>query len=201
VLRRYRCRIGGKSSRLAAAKHGWKECPSPSIPAGDVERFVASQLKATVEDPAVVRDTLAQVRSKLDETIQRLTGERVALERQMRVEFADQGRLALAGGQRLAESHDRIRLAEARLAEIGKETVALRSAATKDSEMIKLLREFDGVWDALKPREQARLIELLVDQVSYDGHLGKLSITYRVSGIGPLERNTINHLETEHAHD
>jgi hypothetical protein len=64
-----------------------------------------------------------------------------------------------------------------------------------------LLREFDGVWDALKPREQARLIELLVDQVSYDGHLGKLSITYRVSGIGPLERNTINHQETEHAHD
>jgi hypothetical protein len=53
----------------------------------------------------------------------------------------------------------------------------------------------------LKPREQARLIELLVDQVSYDGHLGKLSITYRVSGIGPLERNTINHQETEHAHD
>jgi hypothetical protein len=77
----------------------------------------------------------------------------------MRVEFADQGRLALAGGSRLAECHDRIRLAEARLAEIGKETVALRSAATKDSEMIKLLREFDGVWDALKPREQARLIE------------------------------------------
>jgi hypothetical protein len=110
-------------------------------------------------------------------------------------------RLALAGGQRLAESHDRIRLAEARLAEIGKETVALRSAATKDSEMIKLLREFDGVWDALKPREQARLIELLVDQVSYDGHLGKLSITYRVSGIGPLERNSINQQETEHAHD
>jgi hypothetical protein len=41
----------------------------------------------------------------------------------------------------------------------------------------------------------------LVDQVSYDGHLGKLSITYCVSGIGPLERNTINHQETEHAHD
>jgi site-specific DNA recombinase len=184
-----------------AVKHGWKECPSPSIPAGDVERFVASQLKAIVEDPVVVRDTLAQVRSKLDETIQRLNGERVALERQMRVEFADQGRLALAGGQRLAESHDRIRLAEARLAEIGKETVALKAIATKDSEMIKLLREFDGVWDALKPWEQARLIELLVDQVSYDGHLGKLSITYRVSGIGPLEKNSINHLETEHAHD
>ena len=45
------------------------------------------------------------------------------------------------------------------------------------------------------------MIELLVDQVSYDGHLGKLSITYRVSGIGALERNTINHQETEHAHD
>ncbi len=170
-------------------KHGWKECPSPSIPAGDVERFVASQLKAIVEDPAVVRDTLAQVRSKLDETIQRLTGERVALERQMRVEFADQGRLALAGGQRLAESHDRIRLVEARLAEIGKETVALRSAATKDSEMIKLLREFDGVWDALKPREQARLIELLVDQVSYDGHLGKLFVSKNLVATPNLRRS------------
>jgi hypothetical protein len=63
----------------------------------------------------------------LDETIQRLTGERVTLERQMRVEFADQGRLALAGGSPLAESHDRIRLDEARLAETsGKPSITER---------------------------------------------------------------------------
>jgi site-specific DNA recombinase len=42
------------------------------------------------------------------------------------------------------------------------------------------------VWDCLAPREQARVIELLVERVEYDGDGGNVSITFRPSGIKAL---------------
>ena len=42
------------------------------------------------------------------------------------------------------------------------------------------------MWDCLAPREQARVIELLVQQVAYDGDGGNISITFRPSGIKAL---------------
>ena len=52
--------------------------------------------------------------------------------------------------------------------------------------MTKALTEFDGVWEALKPREQARLIELLVESVTWDGEAESVSITFRSTGVKSL---------------
>lgn len=43
------------------------------------------------------------------------------------------------------------------------------------------LAEFEGVWDCLAPREQSRIVELLVERVSYDGHAGSVVINFRPS--------------------
>jgi site-specific DNA recombinase len=48
------------------------------------------------------------------------------------------------------------------------------------------LADFDAVWDRLAPREQARMIELLIECVAYDGHAGKIAITFRPTGIKTL---------------
>ena len=42
------------------------------------------------------------------------------------------------------------------------------------------------VWDTLSPREQARVIRLLVEQVNYDGEKGTVSVTFHPSGIKVL---------------
>ena len=39
--------------------------------------------------------------------------------------------------------------------------------------------EFDGVWAALTSREQARVLNLLVERVEHDGQAGNVSITFR----------------------
>jgi hypothetical protein len=48
------------------------------------------------------------------------------------------------------------------------------------------LADFDAVWDCLAPHEQARVIELLVECVAYNGEAGNISITFRPSGIRSL---------------
>lgn len=45
-----------------AQKQGWATCPSPSLPAAQIEDFVVDQIRLVGQDPGVVRDTLAQTR-------------------------------------------------------------------------------------------------------------------------------------------
>lgn len=52
--------------------------------------------------------------------------------------------------------------------------------------VVTALGDFDAVWDCLAPREQARVIELLVEQISYDGDGGSISVTFRPTGIKTL---------------
>ena len=45
-----------------AQKQGWATCPSPSLPANEIEEFVIGQIRSLGQDPSVIRDTLAQTR-------------------------------------------------------------------------------------------------------------------------------------------
>ncbi len=91
-------------------KRVWGECPAPSVPAGEIERFVVDQIKRIGHDPALIRDTLAQVRRQTEEGIQRLTAEKTALARDVRHDYADVGKLAgitVAGDPRIVEVQTR----------------------------------------------------------------------------------------------
>lgn len=44
------------------------------------------------------------------------------------------------------------------------------------------LREFDPVWNALAPQEQARVLQLLVQRVDYSGESGQVEITFEPDG-------------------
>ena len=48
------------------------------------------------------------------------------------------------------------------------------------------LAEFHGLWQALTPTEQRRLIRLLVERVAVDAAAERVSITFRPTGIATL---------------
>lgn len=184
---------GSKLYRYYVCQHaqrsGWQACPSPSLPASEIERFVVDQIKCIGRDLAVIRDTLAQARRQAELAIERLKAERAGTQRQLRAEYAHLGKLSaesVAGDPRLAEAQERILQAERRITEIEDELATLDGGIIDEAEVAQSLAEFDGLWGALASREQARVIELLVERVTYDGHASKLSITYRPTGIRTL---------------
>ena len=70
-----------------------------------------------------------------------------------------------------------------------------KRAGTKAAEMGELVDEkevaralalFDPVWETLSPREQVRVIRLLVQRVDYDGEMGTVSVTFHPAGIKTL---------------
>jgi site-specific DNA recombinase len=90
---------------------------------------------------------------------------------------------------------ERIRHAERRLTEIDNELISLNGELVGDAEVSKVLADFDQLWEALVPREQSRVLELLVERVDYDGQRGNVSLTFHPSGIKSLTEELANYEE------
>lgn len=89
-----------------------------------------------------------------------------------------------AMGSRLAELQGRMSVAEERLTEIKREIADLERECVADGDIVAALAQFEPLWDSLSPREQARIIELLIERVAYDGAEGKIADAYPVDSTG-----------------
>ena len=193
--RRYRYYICG-----TAQQRGWAECPSPSVSASEIERFIVEQIRCIGRDPEVIAETARQVGLQAETEIERLSNERVALQQQLR---DDHARLQVAAGMtndvqrasRLADVQDHIRTSDRRLSEIENELESLIGKRVSEAEVATALANFDQLWDALAPREQRRVLELLIERVDYDGQRGKVSLTFQPCGIQSLTRELTNSQE------
>ena len=59
-------------------------------------------------------------------------------------------------------------------------------------DVTRVLSLFDPVWEVLYPREQARIIHLLIERVEYDGANGTLAINFRPSGMKTLAQEAVS---------
>jgi len=168
-----------------AQKQGWASCPSPSLPAAEIEDFVIDQIRRVGQDPGVVRDTLAQSRVQTQTTVERLKKEKNALERAILGQY-ERLNQAIADGEKesaFADIQDQIREGEQRLSEIVDEMTSVSSLMIDESDVCESLGRFQEVWAALSPAEKAKAIHQIVDSIQYDGHSKELSISYHPIGI------------------
>jgi site-specific DNA recombinase len=177
---------------LNAQKRGWHTCPSKSIPAPEIERFVVDQVRGVGKDSTVLAETLRQTRTRGRTRIKELEAEKLSLERDLKRHNDElrklAGRLATNGTatDRVADLQDRIRAAEQRATQVREELVALSRELVDEKEVARALSLFDPVWETLSPREQVRVIRLLVQRVDYDGEKGTVSVTFHPAGIKTL---------------
>jgi len=179
----------------AAQKRGRRTCPSGSIPAGEIERFVVEQIKCIGQDAQLVAETLRQAHTQTERRLAELATEQGWLEREVAehhrrlqdiVMQPDLGSAAELATGWLADLQERICSAERRLSQVREELDCLRGEALDEAAVAGALGRFDLVWGALSPYEQARLLRLLIERIDYDGREGAISIMFHASGIKML---------------
>jgi site-specific DNA recombinase len=84
--------------------------------------------------------------------------------------------------------HDDIRAAENRLLIIRQNLQTHDRQHIEPDHVRSALGAFEPMWDRLAPAEQARLIQLLVERVEYDGGSGAVSVTFSPTGLAALAR-------------
>jgi len=170
-----------------AQKRGWDSCASRSIPAGEIEQFVVNQIRRIGSDPAVVLQTLSQLRKQAGQAQSELEAQRRRLEKGLAKDALAVERLASRppgdAGAELAAAQQRITAAEQQLTEITQQLAAAQAQTIDESAAVDALRRFDPVWQVLAPHEQARLVRLLVERVAYDGKAGSIRLRFRLAGL------------------
>ena len=184
--KRYRYYVCG-----TAMQEGWAKCPAPSVPAGEIERFVVEQIQTIGTDEDLLNQTIGQIESRSEQLRDNLEAERKTLQRQLRNDHEKLRAIAanVSGNGRVAglpELQTRIDTAEDRLKAIASELQSLDAQAIDTSDVRQLLAGFEELWQTIQPREQVRLTSLLVDRVDFDGVEGNVGITFHDTGMQSL---------------
>jgi site-specific DNA recombinase len=112
-----------------------------------------------------------------------------AVEREMARLQADLARVArdaatdAHAASRLADLHEKVRACEERAASLNQKLAEASAGEITKADVDAALGEFDGVWSSLTPKEQARLMRMLVQRVDYDATKGSVSITFHPLGL------------------
>jgi site-specific DNA recombinase len=176
----------------SAQRKGWGACPTKSVPAEEIERFVVDQIRSLGQDPALLAGTLAQMRLQGEQRIAAAAAEQRIVTRELKHlhagirKAAEQAAASGAAAGYLADLHERVGTAERRLTELGDEQADAQAKSVGAADVRAALEAFDPVWSALSPREQARVLRLLIRRIDYEGEHGTLKVTFHAGGIRGL---------------
>ena len=204
MIHAYTCK-GNKRYRYyvcsKAQERGWKTCPSKSVPAGEIERFVVARIRDIGKDPALVEQTLAALAEEraaaaeaLSQEASRIKGDLQRLHNEKRSLITAAANSEVTGNllaDKLKELQERLGCIERRQTEVNEQLIALERTAISEDDLWAALSLFDPVWGHLFPREQCRIMRLLIERVDYDGAAGTLEVTFRDSGIKILGEEAI----------
>jgi len=182
--RYYRC--------VHAMKNGHDVCPTGTLPAGEIERVVIDEVRGLTTDEALLAQVLSDAHAAIDAELAVVQRDCDDLRQERKRDHEELQRLATCGKTttdvtaRIADLHERLSDADQRLPELDARIAELECQTVTQAEARAALADFDSLWESLIPREQARLLNLLISTVEYDGEAGTVSVTFRPTSIRSL---------------
>ena len=189
---------GGRNSRayryyrcIKAIKSGAACCPTGTLPAAEIERVVVDEIRTLATDRPLLSRVLAEAQASIAAEHESTTKERDALKRQLERDHRELRELAVGSAttesaaqiahlhERIADAARRLSVVESRIGELDADTI------TRD-EAVAAFADIDTLWQNLIPREQARLLRLLISTVEYDATAGTVAVTFRPTSIRAL---------------
>lgn len=184
----------------SAQRNGWDSCPTKSIPANEIERVIVERIRAIGQDPALVKETVRAAERQRREELKRLRADIQAAAREQKQLKEQEDKLLsviVNGGtpaRRAAEKIEELTqesvATQARTDGLEEQLDSLQAQHINPDDLAKALADFDGIWEVLLPQERRRVIQLLIQQIDYDGGTEELGITFQPTGIRTLVGET-----------
>ncbi len=186
-----------------AIKKGRARCQTGSLPALEIEKAVVEQIRCVGQDQSVLEETLSASRAQADAAIEQLDAELRIVNRGLGRNHAEIRRLATtepassASAGRITDLNDQIREAERRASEIGAAVERHRAEVLSAEDLHAAFADFDNVWTALAPREQVRMLQLLINKVVYDALDSSIEVSFYPSGVKALAGGAVEGPEAQ----
>jgi hypothetical protein len=177
-------------------KRGAAACPGSRISTRELESFVIEKIREIGKDPAIVAETIKAAKRDQEAKKPELIAELRRLDQENRAMAAETANLITAIGQggagtptlvqRLGEVDQALAHASQRAEEARTALMGIETAMIDEDDLRAALAGFDEVWAQLFPREQARVLALLIDAVTFNGTANEVGLTFRPGGIKAL---------------
>ncbi|MHC2066129.1 recombinase family protein [Bremerella sp. T1] len=165
-------------------KKGRSSCPTPSLPATEIERAVIDEIRMIAQDQDLQREVFNRVKSLLEEDREGITRSITNLTRQLSKDHNELQRLSdspdpsNAIANCIAGLHERIHQNETELNRLRGKVAEQTERSIEKDEVIAALNDFDQLWDTLRPREQQRVLALLVSRIEFNAADNSIKIDF-----------------------
>jgi len=88
--------------------------------------------------------------------------------------------------ERLSEIEGNLDAMNRRLTQVKEELIQLEMESVDRRDIERALEYFNPIWDVLYPREKARILQLLLESVTYNAQEGTVEISLHPGGIKQL---------------
>ena len=192
--RRYASYVCGKYQREGASR-----CPGSRVSVSDLEAFVVRRIADIGRDSRLIGKTIEAAKRLVLKRKPELEKERKRLEQAQEKLLTQRRNLldAVAGnGSRSRGVFEKLGEVEAELDRLAKsveqaraELAALETGVIDEGDLQAALGEFNEVWSKLHSEEKARILQLLIEQVTFNAQAGEVQITLRPGGIRMLAQD------------
>ncbi|MCC6363109.1 MAG: recombinase family protein [Bryobacterales bacterium] len=178
-----------------AQQHGWNKCETKSVAAQNLEMAVIQAIRKLGSDPVLAQRTVEHARAQVAKRVEQLREEEAAAKERLRRLHSEMVCAATVSGEedvagsrfdRMMEVHKEVQEIEERMSVIREELTALQNDPLNVDDVLAELRRFDDVWDSMRSHQQARLVNLVVQRVGYDGRTQKVTVAFRSQGMREL---------------
>ena len=173
-----------------AHQRGYNQCPTRSVSAPAIEQAVIGQIRNIASNPGVVDRVVESLGEQRVADIESLEREKRLIERELERLSQELAGLVRTGGKlavdRMAEVQERASALERKLREVRDQLAEWEGQTVDVADVRKTLREFDRIWAEMTPREQEKFVKTLVEQVTYDGRSGEVTVGFRTAEIKQL---------------
>ena len=177
-------------------KRGAQACPGSRVAVGKLETAVVEHIQAIGKDPQLVAETVQATQAIVDERGPAIRDELSTLSEQRRRWHDEQQRLvdAIAASDhgpaslldKLGEIETGLEALDDQATALRNELAALRTTTLDEDQLRQAIAGFMPVWEHLFPQERARILNLLIEQITVDVAREDIGITFRPSGIQTL---------------
>lgn len=174
---------------LKAQKEGWDTCPSPSLPAAELERFIVDQIKTIGKDVTVLQDCIEKTQAQMQDKIQQMKEARNEKQKYIQElsqqigEAASQIGFDGTAAGRIESCQQQIKGTQAEMATLNSEIVSIQQQMLNPDELVGNLESFEPLWDAMGPKQKEKLIHLLIKQIEWDSATDNIFIAFHQTNI------------------
>jgi site-specific DNA recombinase len=173
-----------------AIVRGWSNCPQPSLPANEIERFVIDEIRSIGLDDGLIESIVVQSQQAMKDDIEEDTSRLKTLNQEL---ASLNKRLQLLNEQGDREKinvlREQIAIAERDITTTSNRLEKLKSNRLGEEDIREACHKFDPLWDTLNMDEQWRMLGLLLEKVEFDAGNGSIDLTFAPGGIKTLNEN------------